>query len=98
MKKYLDYIAAWEDFWLWIKSNEEVWKQIPRKGKYGKLYLYKTKANIEKRADPGRPIVGPMNVYNILHHHAPERYKMEAHFILIGRPMKPIPNKKAPLD
>lgn len=88
MKKHLDFIEAWDDFWLWIKADEERWKAIPRKGKYGKLYLYKTKVNIEKRGEPGRPLVGPMNVQNILQHHAPDRYKMEAYFILNGKPMK----------
>ena len=92
MNKQVDHVAAWKDFFSWIKQQEK-WKDIPRKGRYGKLYLYKTSANIEKTGKDGKPMVGPINVQNILEHHAPHRYEVRTRFIIHGKPM-PVDKKE----
>ncbi len=81
MEKHLDHKGAWKDFWGWIKAQEK-WKEIPRQGRYGKLYLYKTAANMEADGKDNHPIVGPRNIQNILNHHAPDRYDVDVVFKL----------------
>jgi len=67
MKITLTHLEAWDDFWKWIRKQPK-WKDIPRTGKYGKQYMYKT----QKAWKEGG--LGIDRVSAILSLHAKDRY------------------------
>lgn len=73
MERQLTALAAWADFWRWVKARPE-WKDIPRKEKQ---YMYRAK----KDAKDGR--LGYERIKNILSKYAPARYRFEERVILI---------------
>lgn len=65
----MTHVEAWDDFWTWVRKQPH-WKDIPRTGKYGKQYMYKTD---KSRHEEG---VGIDRVSAILSLHAKGRYNL----------------------
>jgi len=77
----LDHLAAWDDFWIWIKE-QPIWSDKDALPIMQKRYLYKAKWAREKGH------LGRERVRNILEKYAPERYDFKEIVVLNGNPMK----------
>lgn len=73
MERQLTALAAWADFWRWVKTRPE-WKDIPRKQKQ---YMYR--AAKDCREDK----LGYERVKNILTQYAPDRYRFEERVVVV---------------
>lgn len=80
MEKHLDHIAAWDDFWIWIKE-QPVWSDKDALPTMQKRYLYKAKW----ARDKGH--LGRERVKNILEKYAPTRYDFREIVVLNGELM-----------
>lgn len=73
MERQLTALAAWADFWQWIKTQPH-WRDIPRTQKQ---YMYRA----SKDEREGK--LGYERIKNILTEYAPDRYRFDERVILI---------------